>query len=121
MGQPAKLTRRALLEGAAAMGASSLLGPGAATAIPGRPSLSSHDVGRLIGGSSPLRAPRTFALVGLEWAAPDRPDIELRTRPEGGTWSRWVKASVRGHEPDGAQPAESRFGEPIWTGPADYV
>jgi N-acetylmuramoyl-L-alanine amidase len=120
---PYGLTRRTVLAGAAAAGAAGLVGPvaGLAEAIERRPSIFGQWVGSVAGQSGELRAPRRFSLLGVEWAAPAGAKIELRTRAGDGTWSRWALASVTGHGPDHPKRSGSRFGDPIWTGPADSV
>lgn len=117
------VTRRALLGGAVAAGAASLIGPaeGLASALGSPPEVFSRWVGALRGVSGVLDAPRRFALVGLQWEGRHGARIELRTRAMGGAWSHWALASVRGHGPDGASAGAARFGEPIWSGPADAV
>ena len=76
------LTRRAVLRGAAAAGAASLVAPGAGIAAltSATPGVFSRWVGTVAGESAPIAAPRRFALVGVEWAAPADATIELRTR-----------------------------------------
>jgi hypothetical protein len=117
------VTRRALLGGAVAAGAASLIGPaeGLASALGSPPEVFSRWVGALRGVSGVLDAPRRFALVGLQWEGRHGARIELRTRAVGGAWSQWALASVRGHGPDAASAGATRFGEPIWSGPADTV
>ncbi len=119
------LTRRAVLRGAAAAGAASLVAPsaGIAALTSAKPGVFSRWVGTVAGESAPIAAPRRFALVGVEWAEPADATIELRTRMGAGAWCPWTIASVLGHGPDHAEPAAGRaaFGEPIWTGPADFV
>ncbi|HTP21953.1 MAG TPA: N-acetylmuramoyl-L-alanine amidase [Solirubrobacteraceae bacterium] len=119
------LTRRAVLRGAAVAGAVSLVGP---TGAMGRAKLTpgpvfSQWVGRLAGESAQIAAQARFSLVGVEWASPARPTIELRTRMPSGPWSPWATASVLGHGPDrpSSESEAVQFGEAIWTGPADYV
>ncbi|MGN6866864.1 MAG: N-acetylmuramoyl-L-alanine amidase [Solirubrobacteraceae bacterium] len=119
--EPDRLTRRAVLRGAAVAGAAALVRPGVSVAA-SRPVFSRY-VGRLAAGeTAPIEAPRAFTLVGVQWSEPAAARIELRTRQAGGRWSPWVSASVRGHDPDGP-PGDSagQFGEPIWTGAADVV
>ena len=60
-------------------------------------------------------------MVGVEWAEPAQVTIELRTRGRNGAWGPWAVASVLGHGPDRAPARAAHFGEPIWSGPADYV
>ena len=130
------LTRRAVLRGAAAAGAASLVRPtGALAALSATPAgVFSRWVGSVSGESATIAAPGQFALVGVEWSGPARVQIELRTRRTGGgAWGPWAIASVLGHGPDrtleSARATDPRratepaglFGEPIWSGPADYV
>ncbi len=124
-GAPTRLTRRAVLRGAAVAGAASLIhptpglaaGPGA---TPGSPF--SCWVGSLAAGDSGMIAAHAhFSLVGVQWSGPATARIELRTRALGGAWGRWAVASVLGHGPDSAPDRLGLFGEAIWTGPADYV
>jgi hypothetical protein len=116
------LTRRTLLGSAVAAGAASVLGPAESLAAIGSPpDVFSRWVGSLHGTSGMLATGRRFALVGVEWDGAANARIELRTRAPDGRWSRWALASVRGHGPDRVPAGESRFGEPIWTGPADTV
>ena len=123
-GGQTRLTRRAVLQGAALAGASALVDPARVLAgtVPPATGFSSH-VGVLRGGeTAPIAAPGRFSLVGLEWTAPAGARIDLRTRPATSVaWSRWVTASVIGHGPDRAPAGGRQFGEPIWTGPASLV
>ena len=121
------LTRRAVLRGAATAGAASLIGPGGASAARVRPTgaapagIFSQWIGTLARESTPIAAPARFALVGVEWVAPAHARIELRTSTLAGAWSPWVLASVLGHGPDRPPRRPGVLGEPIWSGPADYV
>lgn len=118
------LTRRTAIGALAGAGAASLLGPAGALATPGTAapaSLFSRFVGRVNGRSGDLAAPRTFQLVGVEWSAPKNVSIQLRARRHGGDWSPWAQASVLGHGPDLPARATPLIGDPIWTGPADFV
>jgi N-acetylmuramoyl-L-alanine amidase len=120
MGVARQLTRRDLLSGAAAAGAATLVRPpaGMASALLGGGPVTSRGVGTLSGESAPIRAPRRFALAGIEWSSPRAASIELRAQALNGSWSPWVTASALGHDGDG-QPSHARlFGEPVWTGPA---
>lgn len=126
--EPDRLTRRAVLRGAAVAGAAALIRPSVGLARGGPDaSVFSRYVGTLAAGrvSAPIAAPWPFSLVGVEWAGPAAAHIELRTRNAlaGGQWSPWVNASVGGHQPDGSATAvdAAQFGEPIWTGPATEV
>ena len=126
MDEPRHITRRTMLGGMAAAGAASLVRPaaGVAGALAPRQPVSGRWIGSLSGVSAPVLAPRRFALVGVEWADPPHARIELRARAPDGRWSPWVVASVLGHDPDGTSEggrARSVFGEPVWTGAADYV
>jgi hypothetical protein len=118
-----RITRRTALAGAAAAGAASIVSPavGLADAVDQRRAVFSRTIGTLNGESGALAAPRRFSLVGVQWAGPGRPTIELRTRSADGVWSPWVLASVLGHGPDGPTRRTVQIGEGIWTGPADYV
>jgi hypothetical protein len=117
------LTRRTLLGGAVAAGAASVLAPAESLAavLEPAPGVFSSWVGPLRATSDVLAAEQRFELVGVQWAGPSHPRIELRTRGAGGRWSRWALASVCGHGPDRASAGDARFGEPIWTGPADAL
>jgi hypothetical protein len=123
-GQGNQITRRAALRGAAVVGAASLVRPAGAVAAltPGSAGrVFSQWVGTVAGESKPIAATARFALLGVEWATPARVTIELRTRPQSGAWSPWAIASVLGHGPDRPGPETAQFGDPIWSGPADYV
>src|SRR5437763_1727660 len=118
--EPDRLTRRAVLRGAALAGAAALVHPSVSAADTG-PVFSLY-VGGLpaTGGAAPIAAPREFTLVGVQWSEPAAARIELRTRGAAGRWSPWVSASVRGHDPERLT-TRGQFGEPIWTGAADMV
>ena len=121
MGEPGKLTRRAVLRGAAAAGAASLAGPLPAAAAAASSGLDSRRVGRLRGTSAPIRAPRRFALAAVQWSAPASARIELRAMAPDGRWTPWVSAVAAGHDPDGGARVRGHFGEPLWTGQAVAV
>ncbi len=118
-----KLTRRTALGALAGAGAASLLGPAgaSASASAGPGSVFSAHIGDVDRDSGEIAAPRRFELVGVQWGAPRRVQIQLRTRRRGGHWGPWAQASVLGHGPD--EPARSKpmIGDGIWTGPADFV
>jgi N-acetylmuramoyl-L-alanine amidase-like protein len=118
-----EMTRRTLLGGAVAAGAASVLAPAESlSAVLGPPAdVFSRWLGRVRGMSGVLSAPKRFALVGVEWDGPAQARIELRTRTLHGGWSRWALASVLGHDPDGGSASGLRYGEPIWSGPADAL
>jgi hypothetical protein len=121
-GDPARLTRRAVLRGAAVAGAVALIEPAAGLATAHSARLFSRYVGTLAGGDGPaIAAGRSFSLVGVEWASPDRAEIEVRTRIAGGAWGPWAVASVQGHGPDRPSGRAGRFGEPVWVGAATEV
>ena len=92
--------------------------------------------------SAPLRAPKRFNLVGLRWdetadddsaaagaahgeAAPDgEPALAVRTRVDGGDWTRWE--AVPTHAEDGPDPGTDEasaagMSNPVWAGEADWV
>jgi hypothetical protein len=74
--------------------------------------------------SEPLRAPKRFNLVGLTWTeAGARPQVAVRTRTDGGDWSRWTPMYAHSEDgPDpGAEPAAHGASEPSWVGEADWV
>ena len=119
-----RLTRRAVLRGAAVAGALSLARPGVGLAGGVRASVFSRWVGTVFGSSQVIAAPRRFALVGVEWSGPATARISLRTRARGGgSWGPWAVASVLGHGPDRVvgEAGSGLFGEPVWTGPASDV
>lgn len=137
MGDRQTVTRRALLGSAAAAGAATLIRPGASRAAAvGAGRVSSRWVGSLAGESAPLRAPREFSLVGVQWDEPAAAKIELRAQTPAGGFSPWAVASVLGHDADSQSTRAGRehgagrnrgagrgalFGEPMWTGAADSV
>ncbi len=120
--EPDRLTRRAVLRGAAVAGAAALVNPSVSVAGTG-PVFTRYVGGLRAGETAPIDAARPFALVGVQWSGPATARIELRTRrvAAGGSWGPWVSASVGGHGPDRVTTSSGRFGEPIWTGPADVV
>ena len=126
---PDGFTRRAVLRGVAVAGAAALVDPGVAVARAGGagagrdPDVFSRSVGALGAGreSSPIATPGVFSLAGVEWSGTSATRIELRARSVAGGWSRWVIASVLGHDGDQVSAGGQRFGEPVWTGPADQV
>ena len=123
MGRSRTLTRRTLLGGAAAAGAASLIRPtaGLAAKLDGAGLVSDLWIGSLTGQSPPIRAPRQFVLVGLEWASPAAAGIEVRAQAPSGRWSPWAPASTLGHDPDARASTAGRYGEPVWTGAADRL
>ena len=117
------MTRRDALGGAAAVGVTAMIAPGAALARDrGSGRVFSVAVGRLAAGTSPaIAAGRRFVLAGIQWAEPAAAQVQLRARRGDGPWSPWAQASVRGHEPDRPGRGDIQFGEPLWFGPADAV
>ena len=117
------MTRRDALGGAAAVGVTAMIAPGAALARDrGSGRVFSVAVGRLAAGTSPaIAAGREFVLAGIQWAEPAAAQVQLRARRGDGPWSPWAQASVRGHEPDRPARGDIQFGEPLWFGPADAV
>ena len=81
--------------------------------------------------SEPLRAPQRFNLVGFTWrdagthAGDDHgPALAIRTRLDGGEWTRW--APVEAHPEDGPDPIggerdSTGMSNPVWAGEADWV
>ncbi|MGI8844827.1 MAG: peptidoglycan recognition protein family protein, partial [Thermoleophilaceae bacterium] len=76
--------------------------------------------------SRPLRAAKRFNLVGLTWGrgAPAEPRVAVRTRRDGGSWTRWNTVSA--HTADGPDPGSRdrqavRTSSPDWVGEADWV
>jgi hypothetical protein len=117
------VTRRALLRRAAGAGAALLavpVPPAAAGPLHGLRCFSLA-VDSLRGTSTPIRAPRAFALAGASWVAPTHASIELRSRPSAGPWGAWASASTLGHDGDALIAARGIYGEPIWTGSAQWV
>ncbi len=75
------------------------------------------------GLAAPVRAPKRFNMVGLTWQGRAAPDIEIRTRREGGGWSPW--AHLEAVSEDGPDPGREGDGRsvstPVWVGSADWV
>jgi hypothetical protein len=74
--------------------------------------------------SKPLRAPKRFNLVGLRWRGHVEPGLAVRTRSDGGDWTRW--AGVYTHledapDPRSGEPQVSGTTSPVWAGEADWV
>jgi hypothetical protein len=65
---------------------------------------------------------RRFDLIGLEWRGAGTARIELRTRRDGGHWTRWARVSGADDGPDRAEGRAARtFSDPVWVGGADRV
>jgi hypothetical protein len=124
-----RLTRRAVLESAAAAGAGMLLRPAASVAATATssasPAVSGRVFGRSLGSvagvSAPIDPGRGFVLAGIRWSTPRTARIELRARIRGAAWGPWLRASVLGHVPDRAPGARGLLGEPVWLGVADQL
>ncbi|MEJ7750282.1 MAG: N-acetylmuramoyl-L-alanine amidase, partial [Thermoleophilaceae bacterium] len=75
--------------------------------------------------SKPLRAAKRFNVVGLIWrSGPAEPGIALRTRREGGDWSRWrtvYRHAEDGPDPRTGEPPVRGTASPLWAGEADWV
>ncbi len=75
--------------------------------------------------SKPLRAARRFNVVGLTWrSGPAEPGIAIRTRRDGGAWSRWntvYRHAEDGPDPRSGEPAPHGTANPVWAGEADWV
>jgi hypothetical protein len=117
MSRKAELTRRQVLGGAAG----ALLVPRGALAEALQGRVFGRWVGSVAGTSRPLAAGHRFSVVGVEWSGPRRARIELRTLRSGLGWSPWAVASVLGHDPDRGGRDGALYGEPVWTGAADYA
>ncbi|MEA2375733.1 MAG: hypothetical protein QOD53_2196 [Thermoleophilaceae bacterium] len=115
---------------AAAIALAALASPSAAAAAPRvadfelRPAALHAAGGRVGVVSRPLRAPGGFDLVGMRWSSGAPPLVSLRTRRDGGRWSRWVRVASSGdHAPDPGSGERTRSGEsdPLWVGRARWV
>ena len=78
--------------------------------------------------SEPLRAPQRFNLVGMTWSdgksAPADAAIAVRTRADGGDWTRWAPVSTLAEDgPDPGTEEADRNGmtNPVWAGEADWI
>ena len=72
-----------------------------------------------------VRPGKRFNLVGLRWRGGHLGDVRLRSRRDGGSWSRWV---LVGTDPDHGADRRSREhrdrrrgSDPVWVGEADEV
>src|SRR5437764_6351251 len=112
-----ELTRRSLLSSALA-GGGALLAPDITRALAREPD---GDVfAAPLRAGRPLRAPRRFDLLAVEWDSPADVQLELRTRSADGRWSAWLPAPAdHGHGPDRA--AARLITDPVWTGGADAL
>ena len=74
--------------------------------------------------SKPLRAPKRFNAVGLTWRGRvGEPGIAIRTRANGGGWTRWSPMATHVEDgPDpGTEPPPRGVTSPTWAGEADWV
>jgi hypothetical protein len=75
--------------------------------------------------SEPLRAPKRFNLVGMTWDnGPSDPAIAVRTRADGGEWTRWAPVDAQaedGPDPGSDEAAAAGMTNPVWAGEADWV
>ncbi len=118
-----RLTRRSLLAAVAGSGAISAVSPRAAwpgqAARTGAPRLVTVRLGDLRAGTHRVRAPAPFDLAGIQWRAPARPRLALRTVGRNGAPDGvWANAAAAGHGPDRLAPGAPRVGDPVWTGRA---
>jgi hypothetical protein len=118
-----RINRREALGLGAAAAVGALLGPRAALAArPALFELALDDEGAraaAAGGwhtSRVMRAPRRFDLIGLRWAHGARIEAQVRARPRGGEWSRWVPLPAA-HGSDHERLVAGT--DPVWTGAAD--
>jgi hypothetical protein len=129
--QTPKLTRRrALGLGAAALATAASSRPSAAVAAAARGGASSFslDLTGHLGEAGahasgwrtlpPVRAPRRFDVLGLDFPRGAHVRAEVRARTRRGEWTRWTALPAQGdHAPDqGAAPTGTA---PCWTGSAD--
>src|SRR4051794_37539207 len=107
MGQ--HLTRRSLLGNALAGGAA-LAAPQITRALAAAPAGDVFDMA--LRGRAPLRAPRPFQLIGLEFGDTPRGHVQLRTRPDDGPWTPWVDVHAA---------HAARVSDPVWVGDARWL
>src|SRR3954447_7242242 len=99
-----ELTRRSLLTGALAGGAT-LAAPQVVRALAAAPAGDVFQMALPESGSG--RAPRAFDTIGLEFARRPAAHVQLRTRAGDGAWTPWV--DIHG--------AHSRHvSDPVWVG-----
>ena len=102
-------------------------------AVPAPDALSSRAGGRtvrraqsaLLPVTGTVRPGKRFNLVGLRWRGGSVSALKLRTRRDGGSWSRWVALGTDSdHSPDrgtGEYRRAARASDPAWAGEADVV
>jgi hypothetical protein len=74
--------------------------------------------------SQPIETGRRFNLVGMRWRGGAEPRIGIRTRREGGGWSRWTTLPAQSEDapdPGRGEPDARGTSTPAWVGEADYV
>ena len=78
-----------------------------------------------IDGTSPIRAPEAFSLLGVSWpsTSSDPATVAARTSADGERWTSWQPLEV---EPDvapdtGTEGGSLRATMPLWTGRAAYA
>jgi hypothetical protein len=74
--------------------------------------------------SEPIRAGKRFNLVGLHWRGGAEPGVSVRTRREGGAWTRWTPLNAHvedAPDPGRGEPMPQGASAPTWVGEADWV
>jgi hypothetical protein len=118
------MNRRTLLLAGAGTLAGAALEPAAtlAAGLAGQaPRLSTRPIGTLTAAPLELALPAHVQVLGLQWAGPFVPAIQLRARLRDGGWGPWVSAGAHGHAPDGPLAGALQTGEPLWIGGARTV
>jgi len=74
--------------------------------------------------SKPIHTSKRFNLVGLRWRGGGEPGVSVRTRRDGGGWSRWT--TLYSHtedapDPGRGEPMPQGSSTPTWVGEADFV
>jgi hypothetical protein len=73
--------------------------------------------------SRPMRTTKRFNMVAVNWRGADEPEVELRTRAQGGEWTPWTPVSTHDEDsPDpGREHAAKTLSAPTWAGEADWM
>ncbi len=75
--------------------------------------------------SRPFRTSKRFNLVGLTWTSRrQEPRLAVRTRRQGGHWSRWSTLAAHAEDapdPGRGEPSAHGSSDPDWVGEADWV
>ncbi len=74
--------------------------------------------------SQPIKTGKRFNLVGLRWRGGGEPRVAVRTRREGGGWTRWTTLASHAEDapdPGRGEPMPRGASSPTWVGEADYV